>query len=163
MTDSAGSMRQQHRDLLQLLREVSPLLDTERVARGCTDIRLRLSAFVRKLNVHLTLEERFVYGRLLHHPDERVVATTVRHHEDMRQLKDRLSHYAHRWTLTTDHAIEMAPSSFIEETKILFDEVSKRFHLEDEELYPLVEQARIASGTWPLHAMPVTNAKVDAS
>ncbi len=160
---SSASLRQQHRELLQLIIELAPLLDHERLVQGCTGVRLMLSAFVRKLNVHLALEERFVYGRLLHHPDEAVVATTTRHHEDTRQLHDTLAQYAHRWALTTDQAIEMAPSSFVDETKSLFDVVSKRFELENEELYPLLDQVPIASGTWTIHSMPPMKAKLGTS
>jgi succinate dehydrogenase flavin-adding protein (antitoxin of CptAB toxin-antitoxin module) len=160
---SEASLRQQHSELLQLVDEVKPLLAAERLAHGCTAVRLMVSAFVRKLNVHLVLEERFVYERLLHHPDEAVVATTMRHREQTGRMRDVLTHYAERWELTMDQAIENASASFAQETTDLFEMVSKRFESENEELYPLLEQLRIASGTWPRDSTPRIKTNVGTS
>src|SRR6266498_5023777 len=148
---SVNNLRKQHRELIQLARELTPLLHAERLGHNCTSIRLRLSAFVRKLQVHMALEERFVYGRFLQHPDEAVVAMMMRHHHQTRLLGTFVTHYAQQWTLSTDEAIEKGSMAFVEQTKSLFDQVWKRFHLEDEELYPLLGQIHpTSSGAWQL-------------
>ena len=143
---SADCLRQQHRELFALAKNIAPLLDAEELARNCTDVRLKLSAFLRKLRVHLALEERFVYARLVRHSDRAVVAVVTRHQQETLGLGHIATRLAEHWKLTDDAAIEEASSLFIEETKHLLAHISKRFQLEDGELYPLVDQIR-TSGT----------------
>ena len=149
---SADCLRQQHRELLKLASDIAPLLEIGMLARGCTAARLRLSTFVRKLRVHLALEERYVYQRLVRHADRAVATLATRHHQETRSLGELVTRHADQWRLTDDAAIEGARSSFAEQTKHLFEEVSKRFRLEDDELYPLVDQIR-SSGTWPFESI----------
>ena len=149
---SADCLRQQHRELLHFATELAPLLDAAQLARNCTDARLTLSAFLRKLRVHLALEERFVYARLERHSDQAVVAVAKRHHHEMLALAELATRHAERWHLSDDTAIEAASNPFIEETTGLLAQISNRFRHEDDELYPLVDQIR-TSGEMPLDSI----------
>ena len=106
---------------------------------------------MRKVRVHLALEERFVCERLLRHSDRAIVALVTHHQNDMRSLQRRVTDYANRWSSELD--IQKSPSQFIEETKSLLEMTTKRFELEDSDLYPVVEQIMTPSGTWPLDLM----------
>jgi len=159
---SVNNLRKQHRELIQLARELTPLLNAERLVYSCTSIRLRLSAFVRKLQVHLALEERFIYNRFLQHPDETVFTVAMRHHHQARQLTAFVTQYAQQWTLSTDEAIEKSSAKFVDQTKSLFDQVWKRIQLEDEELYPLLGHLHISSGAWLLDPTADTKEKKGA-
>src|SRR5258708_25642134 len=96
------NLHQQHGELLDLARQASPLLAAEQLAHNWTKARLRLSAFARKLRVHLSLEERFIYERLLRHPDPDLVAKATRHRKAAHSLADRVSEYAHHLTLNLE-------------------------------------------------------------
>jgi len=113
---SVNHLLQQHRELRELAREIAPLLEGKRLASSCTEVRLRLSAFTRKLRVHAELEERLVYSRsgLAHHPDPAVATQTARHWRATRALVELMTGYAERWDLSGDNAIESSPSTFAE-------------------------------------------------
>ena len=146
-----GSLHEQHRELRRLADGIAALCHPESLARNGMAARLRLSAFVRKVRVHLALEERFVCERLVRHSDRAIVALVTQHQTEMRSLHRRVNDYASRWS--SELNIQKAPAAFIEETKSLLDMTTKRFELEDSDLYPLVEQIMTPSGTWPLDLM----------
>lgn len=146
-----GSLHEQHRELRRLADGIAALCHAESLARNGMAARLRLSAFVRKVRVHLALEERFVCERLLRHSDRAIVALVTQHQNDMRSLQRRVTEYASRWSSELD--IQKSPPQFIEETMSLLEMTTKRFELEDSDLYPVVEQIMTPSGTWPLDLM----------
>ena len=142
-------LRQQHGELLHLAHEVAPLLTNERLARDFTGARLKLSAFIRKLEVHVVLEDRLIYELLLRHPDQVVAAKAAEHREHVRSLRTQVTQYGRHWVspgVIAEHALPQ----FLAETKSIFELVSKRFELEDGELYPLVDRICSPYGTWPL-------------
>jgi len=135
------------------------MLGAERLANDGTAVRMELSAFARKLRVHLVLEDRFIYGRLLHHSDRAIVAKASEHQKNLRSLRDHLTRYASHW-ISMGAGLEDSPREFIEETKELLGLVSRRFDLEDRDLYPLVERICYPSGTWPLDLRIETDEKL---
>jgi hypothetical protein len=123
------------------------LLEAGQLARDFTELRLKLSAFARKLALHLDLEIRLVCSRLLRHSDPAIATTAKAHLDEMRALRDRVAHHTNRW-ISTGTSAEDETSKFIEETKSIFDVVSARCDLEDRELYPIVDRIGSCSGTW---------------
>ena len=148
---SIDHLRKQHGELIRLAKEIAPLLDAERLALGFMKARLKLGAFARKVSVHLALEERFVYGRLVHHPSPVVVSKATELQNQSKALRESVTQYVERW-ITPAADAEPVPAEFVEETTRLFDLVSKACNREDREIYPLVDQLIIDSGTWPLDA-----------
>jgi hemerythrin-like domain-containing protein len=142
-------LRRQHRELLHLAKEVAPCLQAGRSGHDVTAIRLKLAAFVRKLGVHLSLEDRFIYERLLRHSDKAVSSKAAEHQREVHSLRARVSQYAQEW-ISIGLAEDDAPPKFIDDTKALFELISTRFALENTELYPLVDRICSPSGTWPL-------------
>ncbi len=129
---------QQHQELMQLTREVVPLLHAEQLARNCTEARLKIASWTRKLRVHFTLEERSLYPRLVTHPDPQIVRRATRFQQDLSTLGDQLTVYCRDW-LAEDATIRGSAVRFVEQTKAMFDQVTKRFHMEDD-LYLLADQ-----------------------
>jgi len=150
-----GSFREQHIDLRKIAQGITSLLRVEELKRSCTAVRLNLSAFARKMRVHLELEERFVCERLLRHSDPAIVARVAQHQEEMRSLGVEVAMYAQRWT--SEDEIQKAPRQFVEETNGILELTSRRFEHEDHDLYPLVEELLSPSGTWPLDLMANTD------
>jgi hemerythrin-like domain-containing protein len=146
---SIDQLRLKHRELHRLAMAIVPLMETERVADESTAIRLNLSTFARKLRVHLLVEDRFIYERLLRHSDPAIVAKATDQQRETHALRDRLARYTRHWT-STEAAIEELDAKFIDETTALLELASKRLDIEERELYPLAEQICNRSGTWPL-------------
>jgi hypothetical protein len=143
-----GSLSDQHVDLRRLAQDIASFLDPVRLARNCTAVRLNLSAFARKIRVHLALEERFLCERLLRHSDPTIVAKVAQHQAEMRSLGDGVAVFVERWP--SEAAIQLAPHAFATQAKTVIDLAVQRFQLEDDDLYPCVEQLLGPSGTWPL-------------
>ncbi len=146
---SIDHLRRQHRELLRLAKEIMPFLQGERPAHDFTAARLRLSAFVRKLGVHIALVDRFIYARLSRHSDPNIVAKAAEHRQDLHALRARVNRYTLEW-ISTAIAADGASPKFIDETKIIFELLFKRLEAEDSEIYPLVERICRPSGTWPI-------------
>ena len=146
---SIDQLRLKRHELNRLAMEILSLMDPQRLATEITSIRLRLSAYVRKLRVHLLVQDRFVYERLLRHSSPAVVAAATEHQRQTHALRDRMTRHAEQW-ISSDGAIEALGAQFIEETTTFLDVASKRLGAEDRELYPLVNEVCNRSGTWPL-------------
>jgi hemerythrin-like domain-containing protein len=146
---SADHLRKQHAELLRIAAEVEPLLDAERLVTSWTEVRLKLTAFARKLDVHFALEDRFIYARLSRHADPAISNKATEHRNQMIELRGRATRHADRW-LSPETAIETTSAEFVEQTKGILDLVSKRCDLEDREIYTLVDQICSPSGKWPL-------------
>jgi hemerythrin-like domain-containing protein len=153
---SVDHLRRQHRELLHLTKEIVPFFRTDRLANDVTAVRLKLAAFARKLGVHLALEDRFLHERLMRHSDPAVAAKATEHQREAHSLGARVDHCAQEW-ISIGSAADHAPAKFIDETKEIFELMSKRFELENSDLYPLVDRICSPSGTWPLELLVETN------
>jgi hemerythrin-like domain-containing protein len=158
---SVDHLRRQHGELLRLAREIVPLLDVERLAPGFTALRLKLSAFVRKVGVHLALEDRFIYGRLTRHSDPTIAGKATTHQNETNQLRERVAQFADQW-ISHGAGMESDPASFIDEAKTIFDLVAKKCDLEDREIYPLVDRICSPSGSWPLDLVSEVDETLEA-
>jgi hemerythrin-like domain-containing protein len=150
-----GSFREQHIDMGRLAESITSLLRVDQLKQSCTAVRLNLSAYMRKVRVHLALEERFICERLLRHSDPAIVTRVTQHQQEMWTLGERVATYADRWNSEVE--IQKAPQQFVEETYGILELATRRFELEDHDLYPLVEQLLNPSGSWPLDLMAETD------
>src|SRR5690349_22379196 len=138
-------LRQQHVELLQLARQISILFDEEPGRRDSTRLRLNVSRWARKLEVHLTIEERLVYPRLLASPDPAMVTRAARHKEEMTMLREAMAQYS-PIRLIDELADEADSTAFTRETRRIFAFLATKFHFEDTELYGASGQT--LSGQW---------------
>jgi len=144
---ATSGFRQQHRELLELVGEIAALFDAGRLVHDSTQLRLKLSTWVRKFRVHLTLEDRLVYSRLLHHPDLAVRSKASEHQREMRTLREHFAQYTPA-RLVRDLSDDIASSQLAGETKRRFELITTKFAWEESELYELADE--ITSGTWAL-------------
>jgi hypothetical protein len=138
-------LRQQHTELLQLAREIDALFSASRFSRDATRLRLKLSRWARKLEVHLTIEDRLVYPRLLESSDPAIVAKATRHKEEMRSVREALTRFEPT-RLIDELADEADPTDLAQETRRIFATLASKFHFEDTELYG--PSGQTLSGSW---------------
>lgn len=87
--------------------------------------------------MHLAMEDNALYPRLLAHKDESVMSTAMRFIDEIGGIKDLFSKYTKRWPSTA--STQNRPTEFIKETEEIFSTLSKRIEMEDNELFPLLE------------------------
>lgn len=138
------ALRRQHADLRQLAAEIAPLLEADRLRQDSTLVRLKLCTWIRKLRVHLALEDRSVYPRL-RSSDASIAAKAAQHRRETQAMLDRLSRLT---PLHVDLEFETGADAdaFTQEATTLFERLSKSFEHEEKDFYALVDV--MPSGTW---------------
>jgi hypothetical protein len=142
---ATDGFRQQHAELLQLAKEISALFVDDRLREDATRVRLKLSTWARKLRVHMTLEDRLLYSRLLNHPDPVIRSKAAEHHREMDLFREKLTRYVST-RLERDFSDDTSLRQLIQTTKEVFESIVAKFAFEERELYWI--DGEVTSGTW---------------
>ena len=132
------SFRDQHDDLLKIVSEISAHLNVDELSNDASEVRSLLSKLLGKLNVHLSMEDKALYPKLLEHSDERVKSMAKRFIDEMGGIGKAVKAYKDKWPSALQ--IQKDPSDFIEQTKGIFDALAKRIEKENNELYKAVDE-----------------------
>lgn len=130
--------RRQHQEILQLMAQITSMLDTSQPGEKARDIRTQLSVLAGKLNVHLAMEDNALYPSLLEQKDGNVGLVARKYAEEMGHIKETFAGYLKKWP--TPMAIQNDPGRFSGETREIFAALARRIQREDDELYPLVDR-----------------------
>ncbi len=130
--------RDQHDELLKIATEISAYLDVDKLSGDAGEVRGLLSQLLGKLSVHLSMEDKALYPKLSEHPDERVRSMARSFMEEMGGIGEAVNEYKSKWSSSLE--IQKDPGDFIEQTKSLFDALSKRIERENSELYKVVDE-----------------------
>jgi hypothetical protein len=130
--------RTQHGEILKVAKSIAQLLDADSLRKDATEVRHLLSVLHGKLSVHLVMEDKSLYPRLLRHHDGEIRSLTQRYIDEMGSLAGAFKAYVGRWP--TPSAIQADPEAFIAETSAVFDALGKRVQQENGELYVLADE-----------------------
>jgi Hemerythrin HHE cation binding domain len=126
--------RVQHRELLEVVRELDAQLDVATLAADATRARTLLSMLAGKLAVHLAMEDKALYPRLLQHQNTEIRDLASEFMKDMGGIHAVFTEYVARWP--TPQAIQADGARFALETKQIFDALGKRIKAEHSRLFP---------------------------
>jgi len=147
------ALRQQHLELMHIASEVTRLLRGLSSTQDTTLARLELGTWVRKFRVHVTLEDRLVYSRLIHNSDAAVRAKAAEHQREMRIVREQVARYTSTG-LVRNLSSEIGAARLLEETAQLFELVASKFEAEELDLFGIVDD--IPSGKWAIaHASAI--------
>lgn len=127
----------QHVDMINLVDQITAHLQVDQVASDADEISSLLSQLAGKLTMHLAVEDKSLYPRLLGHSDEKVKKVTQKYIDEMGQLAEAFNSYLDKWR-GADAKRDNA-QGFINDTKAVFGALGKRIKSENSELYPLLE------------------------
>ncbi len=130
--------RRQHGELLNVVKSMAALLDADLLRKDATEVRHLLSVLHGKLSVHLVMEDKSLYPRLLNHHDGQIRDTTQRFVDEMGTLAGVFKGYVSKWP--TPSAIQADPAAFIAETSTVFEALGNRIKRENNELYVMADQ-----------------------
>ena len=130
--------RAQHGELLNVASSIGNLLNADLLRKDATQVRHLLSVLHGKLSVHLAMEDKSLYPRLLGHHDGTIRDTTQRYIDEMGALAGAFKAYIGKWP--TPSAIQANPEAFIAETGGVFEALGKRIVMENEELYVMADE-----------------------
>ncbi|HGY55230.1 MAG TPA: hemerythrin domain-containing protein [Caldithrix abyssi] len=130
--------RRQHSDLLNIAHQIAAELNPARLSNDATTVRSLLSTLAGKLSIHLAMEDKSLYPKLMQNSNPDVKATAKKFIDEMGGIAKAFDNYKNKWPHAM--AIQKNPNDFISETKTLFNVLSKRIEKENKELYPLLER-----------------------
>jgi hemerythrin-like domain-containing protein len=137
-----GNLKRQHKDLVVLSRELIGELDAEK-GLSFKSVLHSLSLFEGKLKIHLSMEDKHLYPRLISHQSEEVRRLTGEYIREMSGIYDKFHSFILRWK--GDDPPEDFPGSFASEMKGIVEEIYVRIRKEEDVLFPLLEEAQLSS------------------
>ena len=130
--------REQHNQLLMSTKEMSSHLKADQLATNAETVCQSLAKLAGLLSVHLSMEDKVLYPKLLNHPDTGMRATTNKFINEMGTVKEVFTDYVKKWQNPT--SIQKNPAGFINDTQGIFNTLSKRIERENNELYAMVDR-----------------------
>ncbi len=133
-----GNFRKQHKELLETAAQISSHLNPDELSKDATEIYDLLMEFANKTNYHLKMEDDILYPALLRHPEKIVRALAKLYLDKMGRIKNEFNNYMANWP--DPKTVRANPDSFINETKEIFEILSRRMDKEDNELYSFIDK-----------------------
>ena len=135
---STKNFREQHEKLLTIVKEIQTYLTADKITAQADTVKNLLFQLFGKLNVHLSMEDKVLYPKLLNHANEKVKSIAQKFSDEMGGIGAAVTAYKSKWPTTA--SIKNDPESFIEETKKIFSALSARIEKENNELYTMVDE-----------------------
>jgi hypothetical protein len=132
------NFRKQHAEILTIAREINALLSDTLTPAAAAAIRALMSKLAGVVTLHLAMEDKSLYPKLTGHADTSVRAISQRYSDEMGSLAAAFGDYMKNWQ--TMSLILADPVAFSVDSKAVFNALSKRIHLENTELYTLVDK-----------------------
>lgn len=131
------NLRKQHKQLLDIVNQMSACLRTDKILKDASQVRSLLSKLTRNLTYHLLMEDDALYPALFRHPDKKVRSLAKKYFKEMGGISAEFKRYVAKWSQVI--TVQKNPDDFISETRGVFDGLLRRIDKEDNELYTLVE------------------------
>jgi hypothetical protein len=129
------NLTQQHRELIKNAKAMFGWLDADKLRKlGAAEVFKALSTLSGVLKVHLAMEDRSLYPKLLQHGDLQIRTLAQKFLDDRKTIQERYDEYRGAWH--TAMAIEKSPEAFIEDTRLILGILYQRMKLEDDVLHP---------------------------
>ena len=132
-----ANLRRQHDDLIVMSEEFASTLDN-RGKWKFEGISQFLSLFEGKLKIHLSMEDRVLYPRLVNHVNEDVRSMTKTYIEEMSGIFDTFHSFTLKWKEVA--SADDLEEDLLEEMKAIIDEILVRIGREEKALFPLLEE-----------------------
>ncbi len=125
----------QHKEILGLVNQVLPLIESkDKVIANSKTISATLSSLLGKIVMHLSLEDNFLYPKIMKiGPDQKKVAESFQ--TEMGGIKKAFSDFMKEYGSSS--SIEAKPDDFVEALKAILSALGNRISREEKDLYPL--------------------------
>ncbi len=132
------TFREQHDELLKIATEIASHLDVDALAKDASKVRSLLSRLLGVLSIHLSMEDKSLYPRLLAHDDVAIKSMAQRFMDEMGGIGKVLEEYKTKWM--TVAKIQDNSAAFVTETKGIIDALALRIEKENNELYEALDK-----------------------
>ena len=130
--------RVQHAELIELVIQLASSVDDADLIQSPAEVREIISALAGKLSVHLAMEDKTLYPKLMVHSNLELRALSTRFAQEMGALADEFTRFNRRW-LTAD-MIAKEPQVFVAQARQIIFALQTRIERENQELYVLIDE-----------------------
>ena len=134
-----ANFRRQHDDILSIATEISNLLNAQALSKDASNIAILNAKLAGKVKFHLAMEDDSLYPRLLKENDDKVKSLAQKYISEMGGISKTYLAYLDKWKNAT--AIQANAMQYVNETKNLFKVLADRISKENNELYPIIDNA----------------------
>lgn len=130
------NLSRQHRELVRTGTEIFGWLDAGKLRGGAAQAYRAVATMSGILSVHLAMEDRSFYPRLIGHADRELSSLARRFLDERGLLEQRFRDYRAAWPSAM--VIEGAPAGFVDDTRALLGLMWNRMKMEDDVLHPAI-------------------------
>lgn len=134
-----ANFRRQHDDILSIATEISNLLNAQALSKDASNIAILNAKLAGKVKFHLAMEDDSLYPRLLKENDDKVKSLAQKYISEMGGISKTYLAYLDKWKNAA--AIQANAMQYVNETKNLFKVLADRISKENNELYPIIDNA----------------------
>jgi serine/threonine protein kinase len=141
LTSPTDNFRRQHEELARLGGELLQRFAAppDETAKNASELRRMMARFAGKLSVHASMENEALYPRLLEHRDVAVRSKAKELFDEVKNIYSAFGSFTKRWPTTA--SIEADPATYAKDSKKVLKTLWMRMVRENDELYPLVDEA----------------------
>lgn len=132
------SYRKQHVELLEIATSLSTKLNRTDLEKDANSVIKMLSQFASKLNIHLSMEDKALYPKLLNSNNKDAAKIAKDFQTEMGGIKQVFEKYTNIWS--TEKSIISNADQFIADTKGLLTALKARIDKENSILYPTADK-----------------------
>lgn len=130
--------RRQHDEILDLAGQLAANLTVDKIKTNTDNVLNLLSQFSAKLNIHLTMEDKALYPKLLASSDKKISETATAFQTEMGGIKQVVEKYIGNWCSKAN--LQSDPQKFITDTNGLLGALKARVDKENTILYPMADK-----------------------
>jgi hemerythrin-like domain-containing protein len=131
------NLRKQHAEILSIAREINEQLGAVISESDAAQIRRQLSKMHGLVGLHLAIEDKSLYPSILTSGDADARELATSYMREMGDLSLAFERHVKKWHSTA--LITASAAEFTEQTKAVFNALSKRIHRENTQLYPIAD------------------------
>jgi len=131
------NFRKQHAEILQIARDINQHLGPVIAEETAAQLRRLLSKMHGLVELHLAMEDNSLYPSLLRSADPQARQLAQDYAKEMGGLAGTFQTYVRTWHSAA--TISAGAAAFTEQSKAVFNALSKRIHRENTQLYPVVD------------------------
>lgn len=126
----------QHDTIKQEIREINVLISKESSEENIREIVRHINLLAGKLNMHLAVEDQYLYPKLRKSEENRVREMTEMYIKEMSSLQEEFNTYKLKFNTRTK--LKEAEKEFAQATKLMTHKIISRIEKEEKELYQVL-------------------------
>lgn len=123
----------QHKEISTEIEKIQLLLAENNLEKNVEEIALHICTLAGKINVHLSMEDKFMYPKMITSEDEQIKKLALRYQQQMGGIAERFTSYKDKYN--TKQKIMEHYGEIKAETQKMFHEILNRVSKEESELY----------------------------